>query len=145
VVLLKDLAGIGKEGDIKEVADGFARNYLFPNNLAVVASKENIKRVDTKKKKREKEERLNFEAVQNLANELDGREFVFKVKEKDGKLFGSINNRFLSRELKKCGYDLNPENFVVDPPIKELGEYDVNVNLDHGLEAMIKVILEREE
>jgi large subunit ribosomal protein L9 len=144
VLLTKNVSKIGREGEIKDVADGFARNFLIPNGMAIAATPENLKQAEFAKQKKEAEAKENLEEVQQMAENLDGQEFFIQVKQKDGKLFGSINDKSLAKELKKQGFDLRPENFILAEPIKEIGEYEVRVNLDHGLEAGIKIILEEE-
>jgi large subunit ribosomal protein L9 len=145
VVLLQDVENLGKEGEIKEVADGYARNFLVPGKMAEQATEEAIKRVESKKMKKEQEAKMELEETQKLAELLDGREVFVKVKEKDGILFGSVNEKLISKTLKAEGTDIKPEKIKIPEPIKEMGDYDVQIVLDHGLEANIRVILVGEE
>jgi large subunit ribosomal protein L9 len=145
VVLLKDIENMGKEGEVKEVADGYARNFLLPKKLAELATKESMRKVEAKKTKGAEEAKMELEEAQKLAELLEGRELFIKVKEKDGKLFGSVNEKTIAKTLKDDGLKVNPANIKLVEPIKEVGEYDVAINLDHGLEANIRVILVSEE
>jgi large subunit ribosomal protein L9 len=145
VVLLKDIENMGKEGEIKEVADGYARNFLLPKNLAELATPESMKKAETKKAKDVEESKMELEEAQKLAELLEGRELYIKVKEKDGKLFGSVNEKTIAKTFKDEGLKVDPSNIKLAEPIKEVGEYDVAINLDHGLEANIRVILVSEE
>lgn len=145
VVLLKDVEKLGKEGEIKEVAEGYARNFLIPQNFAKLATNQAILDVETAKAKKIKSDQLELEETQKVAEQLDGRELFIKVKEKDGLLFGSVNEKTIAKTLADEGLQIQASNIKLEEPIKEVGDYDVNVNLDHGLEASIKVILVPEE
>ncbi len=145
VVLLKDIENMGKEGEIKEVADGYARNFLLPKKLAELATPESMKKAEAKKAKGTQEAKMELEETQKLAELLEGRELFIKVKEKDGKLFGSVNEKTIAKTFKDEGLKVDPSNIKLAEPIKEVGEYDVAISLDHGLEANIRVILVSEE
>ena len=88
---------------------------------------------------------MELEETQKLAEQLEGREIYIKVKEKDGKLFGSVNEKTIAKTLKEEGMNIDPENVKLAEPIKEMGEYDAQISLDHGLEANIRLILVSEE
>lgn len=145
VVLLKDVENLGKEGEIKAVANGFARNFLFPKNMAEPATQAAVQ--SAKKRKEEKSEKAKFELeeAQNLAEQLEGREIFVKVKEEGGRIFGSVNEKTIAKMLKDEGLKINPENVKLAEPIREMGEYEAQIGLDHGLEANIKIITIGEE
>jgi large subunit ribosomal protein L9 len=145
VILLQDVENLGKEGEIKEVADGFARNFLLPKKMAEPATEEAVKKTEGKLQKKEEEAKTELGEAQKLAEQLEGRELYIKVKEKEGALFGSVNEKIIAKFLKDEGLDINPENVKLVEPIKEMGEYDVQIDLDHGLEANIRIILVSEE
>lgn len=145
VILLKDIENIGKEGEIKDVADGFARNFLIPKKMAEIATDATIRNSETKKIKKDEKAKIELEEAQKLAEQLEGRELYLKVKEKDGKLFGSVNEKTIAKALQDEGMNINPEKVNLAEPIKEMGEYDAVISLDHGLEAGVKVILVSEE
>ncbi|MDD3486817.1 MAG: 50S ribosomal protein L9 [Candidatus Moranbacteria bacterium] len=145
VILLKEVAKLGREGDIVEVADGYARNFLFPQNLAKTATDQNLKEAEAQKEKKKKSDQAELGETQKLAEQLEGRELFVKVKEKDGKLFGSVNEKTISKTFASEGLEISPESIELPEPIKEVGDYDVKINLPHGLEANIKVILVSEE
>ena len=143
IVLLSDVKNIGKLGDIKEVADGFARNFLFPKKLAEMATDTAIKKVEIEKQKQNEIAKKNLEATQELASQLDGKEITISAKAKDGKLFGSITAKNIVKELKKEKFDIK-ENSIILEPIKELGEYDLRIELEHGIEVSLKLIVKEE-
>ncbi len=143
--MLQNVENLGKEGEVKVVADGFARNYLLPKKLAEAATPAAVQKAEMKVKEKEKEVQMELEDAQKLAELLEGRELFIKVKEKEGKLFGSVNEKTVSKTLKSEGLDISPDIIKLAEPIKEMGEYDAQVNLDHGLEANIRLILVSEE
>jgi len=142
VILLQDVNNIGKQGDIKDVSDGYARNFLLPKKLAEIATAEAIKKAEIMKAKQAEVQQADLQKTQALAESLQGREIVIQAKEKDGKLFGSINAKAISKEMKKENLDINDKSIVLPEPIKEIGEYEVKISLDHGIEAAILVIVE---
>jgi large subunit ribosomal protein L9 len=145
IILLQNVENLGKEGEIIEVADGHARNFLIPKKMAEPATDDAIKRSEVKKQKEEQSAKMELEETQKLAELLEGREVYVKVKEKDGMLFGSVNEKVIAKTLKAEGTNIKPENIKLEEPIKEMGDYDVQISLDHGLEANIRIILVGEE
>ena len=145
VVLLKDVEKLGREGEIKEVAEGYARNFLIPQNFVKPATDQAIQEVELRKEKKTKSDQMELAEVQKIAEQLDGRELFIKVKEKDGTLFGSVNEKTIAKTFADEGLKIDPKNVKLEEPIKEVGDYDVKLELDHGLEANIKVILVPEE
>lgn len=147
VILLKDIKELGKMWDIKDVSDGYARNFLFPNNLAKPATPELIKKSQDQKAFEAKKAEENLEKTEKLASILDG--FVIKIKAKannEGGLFGSITADMIMKALSEEKVDTGkmPALEIAADSIKELGEHKVTVNLPHGLEAVITVIVEKE-
>lgn len=147
VILLKDVKSIGKAGDVKEVSNGYARNFLFPGKLAQVATPELIKRAEAQKADLVKKSEEELEKTEKLASELDG--FVIKIKAKaneEGKLFGSIKPEMIREVLIKEKLNIGgiSAEKISTESIKELGEHKVSINLPHGLEAVIVVVVEKE-
>ena len=145
VVLLKDVEKLGREGEIKEVAEGYARNFLIPQNFVKPATEQAIQEVELRKEKKTKSDQMELAEVQKIAEQLDGRELFIKVKEKDGTLFGSVNEKTIAKTFADEGLKIDPKKVKLEEPIKDVGDYDVKLELDHGLEANIKVILVPEE
>jgi large subunit ribosomal protein L9 len=142
VILLQDIKNIGKKGDIQNVSDGYARNFLLPRKLAEAATDTGIQKVATAKKQEAQIQQADLEKTEALAEQLEGREIVIQAKEKDGKLFGSINAKTIAKELKKENLEVSEKSLILPEPIKEIGEYDVKIELPHGIEASIMVIVE---
>ena len=145
VVLLKDVDKLGREGEIKEVAEGYARNFLIPQNFVKPATEQAIQEVELRKEKKTKSDQMELAEVQKIAEQLDGSELFIKVKEKDGTLFGSVNEKTIAKTFADEGLKIDPKKVKLEEPIKDVGDYDVKLELDHGLEANIKVILVPEE
>jgi len=144
IVLLKDIPNFGQTGDIKEVSDGYGRNFLLARKLGVLATKQAL----TEAAKIQEQKRLQAEeelkTTEVLVKKLDGREFTIKAKAKDGKLFGGIGPEEISQAAAKVGFDIAPTTIKLAKHIKELGEYELELHLPHNLEAKIKVIIKEE-
>lgn len=144
VILKQDVKKLGVTGDIKEVADGYARNFLFPQGLADVATEEAVEKVEEARKQKEKEVKKRKEEFSKTASQLQGKEIKIKAKEKDGKLFGSISGKDISEELKKQGAEVDEKAIILDNPIKEIGEYDVKLDFEGVAKTSVKLIVEKE-
>ncbi len=141
VILLKDVEKLGKKFEIKEVADGFAKNFLFPKKLAKPATKENLEWLEKMKKKIEKKAEEELKKVQKIASALDGLELIIPLKVgKEGQVFDSITKQKILEKLKEKGHEIKKNQILLEKPIKELGEFPVKVKLPHNLEVEIKII-----
>ena len=140
VILLTDVPKVGKKGDIKDVADGYARNFLLKRGLAVAES-------DTAKKvlEKQKEEAAKLDAqkrkeAQELKKIIEGKTLEFKVKAKEGKVSGSVSTKQIEDELKKQNIIIDKRKIKDTAPLNELGTYDVKVELYKDVLANIKVV-----
>ena len=142
VILLKEVKSLGLKGDIKEVADGYARNFLFPQQLAMVASEENIARVKEEQVRQAKMAEQDLILTEKIAEQLGGLilEMEGKINE-NGRLYAAISQAMVAKKLKEKGFDVKKGQILLTESIKELGEYPVTINLDHGLEAEITLIV----
>jgi len=145
VILLKDISGVGKAGDVKEVNDGYARNFLLPNALAKIAASQAVREMENQKEAKLKKTEAELKTAQELAGKFDGVEIKLSAKAGDGnQIFGSINAQKIADTLNKKGHKAQKSQIKLFSPIKTLGEHDVTVEFGHGLEAKIKVIVEKE-
>lgn len=146
VILVSDVESIGKKGEVKEVKEGFARNYLFPRKFAVEATPGNLKVWEQKRQTlKKKEDELRAEA-EGLAGNLQGISCVIPVKVgEEDKLFGSVTSQNISDALSKLGFDIPKKDIEIDAPIKTLGIHEVPVRLHHNVTVNIKVEVVREE
>lgn len=146
VILLQDVENLGKKLEIKEVKDGYARNFLIPQNLAKTVTKQSLAWLEAQKEVTEKEVEEDLKKVQELASALDDIEVNFAVKVGEaGQLFESINNVKIAEKLKEMGFEVKKSQINLDQPIKKLGEFAVKINLDHNLEVDIKVLVMEEK
>ena len=142
VILLQNVKNLGKAGDIKEVAEGYGRNFLLARKLAEIASESGVKKIETLKKAQLEKDQIDLKKTQELAEQLEGKAVTIITKAKDEKLFGSIHAKDIAKELKKENIIVSEKSIILQEPIKELGEYEIKIELDHNIEAMIMVIVE---
>lgn len=146
IILLQDIDNLGKKDDVKKVADGYARNFLFPKNMAVLATTSNLKDLEEKQKIEAQKAEEELKMFQDRAGQLDGLELEIAVKVKDdGGLFGSITEAKISDKLKEKGIEIRKEQIKLEKPIKEPGEYETVIEFPHNLEARIKIIVVEEK
>lgn len=140
VILQEDVTHLGHVGDLVKVRDGYARNYLFPRGLAVLASKRNVRELEHQRRVVE-EKRLRVAATaQELATKMGKVALSFSARSADGgKLFGSITNLDIERELREKGFDVDRRRIRLDEPIKTVGTHRVIVTLAAGVPCEITV------
>ena len=144
VILLKDVKKQGKKDDIIDVSDGYARNYLIKNNLAVPVTKRSKEVLDIAIEKRELEEETLVKSLNEIKNKLENKEISFVVKTgKEDKVFGVISSKQISEELKKMGYDIDKKCIKIDGSISSLGTHEVVISLHKKVSFKIKVILRK--
>ena len=147
IVLLKDVASLGAAGEVKDVADGYARNYLLPKGFATMATQGLVKQA---KERAEAQRKRDFKARSDadaLAQRINGQtlRFTVKVGELD-RLYGSITNVDVAEKLAaQLGMAVDRRRVDLDDPIKRAGVYSVVINLGHGLEPRVNVVVEGEE
>lgn len=145
VVLRETVANLGRIGDVVNVTDGYARNFLLPRNLVVAADEKNVAAIEHHKKSLEKKrlaQRSNYEA---LAKKLSDYSCTIarKVGEQD-KLFGSVTSNDISDALKKAGYPIEKADVRMEGPIKTLGVHPIEIHLDQDVTATVKVWVVKE-
>lgn len=142
VILLQDVKTVGKKFEVKEVADGYARNFLFVKKLAQPATEEALQWLEIQKEILSQKAETDLKKIQELASRLDDLEVTVPVKIGDeGQLFESVGAQKIAERLKEMGFDLKKNQIKLEEPIKELGESQVKLSLDHNLEAEIRVIV----
>lgn len=146
VILLQDVEKVGKKFEVKEVKDGYARNFLIPKNLAKPATKEAMEWVNVQQEIAEKKAEESLAKIQEVASAVDDLEVILPVKVGDeGQLFESITVQKIAEKLKEMGFVVKKSQIELDDSIKELGEFPVKVKFDHNLEAEIKLIVTEEK
>ncbi|RJR31050.1 50S ribosomal protein L9 [Candidatus Parcubacteria bacterium] len=137
VILLKNVEKLGQEGDIVEVSFGYFRNFLEPNCIAKKADSKIIAEARIKKEKIQKEAEMDLAKTQELAHKLDGQVIEIKARaSEEGTLFAGISPAKVAGALKEKGFDIS-KNQIRAEHIKELGEFEITVNLAHGLESRV--------
>lgn len=147
VQLIQDVAGVGKAGEIKKVADGYGRNYLIPRGLAVLARPGLVQQAGERRRAQERKGARRAVEVQALAQQMAQLTLSFKVKagEQD-KLYGSITRSDIVEELEKqLGQELDRRKVLLDQSIKQLGSHQVVIKLASDITAEVTVLVEREE
>ncbi|KKQ22310.1 MAG: 50S ribosomal protein L9 [Parcubacteria group bacterium GW2011_GWA2_37_10] len=146
VILVKDVENLGKKYDVKEVKNGYGRNFLLPQKLAKAATKKALKWLEDQKEIINKEAEEELKMAQELASNLDGVEVAINVKiGEEGQLFESINNQKIAEKLKEMGFEVKKSQIKLAEPIKELGEFPIKVGLEHNLEVEISLIITGEK
>jgi large subunit ribosomal protein L9 len=144
VILQKDVQNLGEAGDIKEVADGYARNFLLPRNLVMAADESSRKIFQHQEKIIKLKKAKRRQQSEKLLQSLNGLEVKIGANAgEEGKLFGSVTSIDISKKLKELGFEIDKRKIQQAEPIKQLGEYKVPVKLDVGLSAELKVIVEK--
>lgn len=141
VILLQDVKGTGKRGDIKDVADGYARNFLLPNELAKPAKKNVVQKIKAETRKKIKKAEASLQDAQRIASTLDGQEIEIDAKgSAEGTLYAAVGPRKLVSEIKKqTGVIVKQKDIFIHEPIKEFGDHTVQIETNFGLEAELTV------
>jgi len=140
VILKEDVSNLGKIGDVVRVRDGYARNYLLPRGLVLVANKKNIKIFEHQKKIVADQKQKVARHAQGLADQLAGLSLVIPMKAgEEGRLFGSVTNMQLEKALKAKGVTVERRKIHLAEPIKTVGDYEVPVRLSADLTVPLKV------
>ena len=144
VILTKEEIGSGVPGDVVEVAGGFARNFLFPRNLAILASKVNLKENERRAAKQTKKELAKKEAAEGMKTKIENQAIIIKADVGEGgKLFGSVTSREIAEEvLTQLGVEIDRRKILLNRTIKEAGEISVPVKLHSEVSADLKVKVE---
>lgn len=143
VILTKDVKGTGKKGDLANVSDGYARNFLFPKGFAQEATKQNITIIEQKKAAAEHQKALDEKAARDFANELNTKEVVVKLKAgANGKLFGSVNTKDVADAFNaQYNMSIDKKKLVLKESIKACGTYPVDIKLYPNISATINVVV----
>jgi large subunit ribosomal protein L9 len=145
VILLQDVKGVGKKGELKEVNVGYARNFLLKNNFALEANDSNLKVYNQKKDAEEKALQKEIKTAQVLAEKISKLDLKISAKTgEDNKLFGSITSGDISKALKEKGFEIDKKMIVLEEVIKILGIYTIEIKLHHDVKAKLKVLITKE-
>jgi large subunit ribosomal protein L9 len=150
IILLKDIQDLGKVNEIKEVADGYARNFLIPKNLVILANQKEIEKLEQKKKMKEIDKKKEIEKAKEFRKQLEKikveimvRQTHHKKTDEKEKLFGLIGPKEIVEALAKQGLKVD-EKQIEMKPIKEVGEYLIKVKLAEEIEGEVKIMVRSE-
>ena len=145
VILLQDIINVGKKYEIKEVKNGYARNFLLVKGLAKPVTKEALLWLETQKEIETKKVEEDLKKSQELASAVDDQEVNIAVKiGPEGQLFEGVSAQKIAEKLKEMGFEIKKTQIDLPKPIKELGEFPVKIKFEHNLEAEIKIIITEE-
>ncbi|MBI2528911.1 MAG: 50S ribosomal protein L9 [Candidatus Rokubacteria bacterium] len=145
IILLDDVPKLGRRGEVRDVADGYARNYLLPHNLALNATAANLKNLDSIKARQESRAATLRAAAEGQAQAIEALTFAQSRQASDeGRLFGSVGKADVAAFLGQHGLEVERRRIALEEPIKALGEFSVPIRLHGDVTAHLKVIVSRE-
>ena len=141
VILTQDIKSVGKKGQIIDASDGYARNYLIPKKLAVVADATNLNELKTKQDANKYKRDMTMANAKELSEKMKDYELVFKIKAgENGKTFGSVTAKDIAEQLnKKYFVEVDKKKIMLNDAIKTLGVYNIEIKLFEGISGKIKV------
>ena len=144
VILLQDVKGQGKKGDVADVNEGYARNFLIKKGLAEIATASKLNDISMKKSAADFHKAEEIKAARQLAENLKGKSFSVKIKAgQNGKVFGSVTSANIAESLF-AGYDVDKKKIVLAGPIKNVGAYEAELKLMEGITTKITVVVQAE-
>ena len=145
VILRRNFDQLGKVGDVANVKDGYARNYLIPRQIAYQATKGNILALEEEKKQILKKEAKELDIAQKLANDIEKISITIPVKVgEEDKIFGTVTSQMIADSMKEKGYDIDKRKIEITEPIKALGIYSVTIKIHPSVLAVVKTWVVRE-
>lgn len=144
VILLEDVKKVGKKGEVVEVSDGYAKNFIIPKKKGVIADNKNLNDLKLKNKNDEKVAAEKLSDAEAMAKELEDKKVIMKIKVGNGgRAFGSISTKEIADEAEKqLGLKLDKKKMVLPVPIKDLGTYNVQIKLHAKVTGELKVVVE---
>lgn len=143
VVLRRDVSGLGRAGDVKDVAEGYAQNYLLPRGLAAVATAAELKRLSQERASAQARSRRARVEAEQLAKRLTATTLTFGLKAgRDGKTFGSVTNKDIAESLREQGIEIDRAKIHLEEPLRTLGVHSVEVRVLTDVRAAVTVAIE---
>lgn len=146
VILLDNVAGVGKRGEMQDVRDGFGRNFLIPRGLALPATSGNVKKLEERARVIIQRNERNVKTAEAIKTRLEEATLTIKKKAGvDGKLFGSVTPMEIAENIKKAlDIDINKKDIRLAEPIKNTGAHEVDIHLEKGVQSQLKIEIEAE-
>lgn len=146
IILKQDVENLGETGEVVDVKPGYARNYLLPQGMAVPATEGNLERIHEERRRVERAEEREREEAEELASALAGRSITFHVRAgEEGRLYGSVTASDITDQLADEGITVDRRRLLLDEPIKELGVYNVAIDLHEDVRPELKIWVVAEE
>jgi len=146
VIFLQDIANVARKNEVKEVKDGYARNFLIPNKLAKKATIKDLEELELIKTTEEKENVKDLENKKIMAEKMEGKEFILKFKTGDeGQLFESVTAPKIAQAIQEKGFNVKENQIDLSEPIKSIGEFPIDINLGASLKIKVIVIITKLE
>ena len=142
VVLQENIRGLGQKGDIKEVKDGYAMNFLIPQDKAVVATENNIRQAEVEQEKTKESREKELAEAKKLADKIEGKKITIQVKAQDDKLFGAITEKEIMVALKDARENIGLGEVVLSEKIKKIGEYPIKIDWNNGVNTEVILAVE---
>jgi len=142
IILTKDVAGIGRSGEVKEVSEGHARNFLLPRRLALPATVETLAKAQKEQAEKQAKVAKEHERALNLKHKLQGKVVTLKAKANGKNLFAAIHPKEIAEKLAEMGVEISAEDISFPKPIKSLGAHEANIRLAHDVIALVKLNVE---
>lgn len=140
VIFLKDVKGQGKKNEIKDVSDGYGKNFLINKGYAILATPANIKKLEQNLSEKQLEENLFIKEMQSLKQKIEKEKLIFHVKTgKQDMMFGTISSKQIKKELDQKGYNIDKKQIQLENPITGLGIHNVTIMLHRQVNATIKI------
>lgn len=147
VILLEDVKGVGKKDQIIDANDGYAKNFLLPKKLAVLADKNNLTKMDNIKKMEDAKKQEEYDNALALGKEIESKTLKINVKlGSNGKLFGTVTNKEIASALKEqSNIEIDKKKIILSSPIKTLGEKEVTVKLHPKVSVTLKIAINEQK
>lgn len=143
IILLNNVKSLGNKDEIKEVSEGYARNFLIPKKLAEAATVQTIEKVNQMKKETEEKEKQTEENLKNIASKIQNIKIVIKAKSEKEKLFGSVGAKEICGEMKNQGFEISEKSVILKEPIKTIGEKEITIDFGKNIKTKINLSVEK--
>ncbi len=143
VIFIKNVQGIGAKGEIKEVRDGYAKNFLLPQKIAEIVSDRKVQDIKDQKKREDKKKKTAIKNKDKLASQINGKSFKFNLRANEtGTLYTKLSSRYIAEKIRKTGFDVLEKDVNLVAPIKKTGEYVVELRLGNT-KPKIKILINK--
>ncbi|HHX03369.1 MAG TPA: 50S ribosomal protein L9 [Tissierellia bacterium] len=145
IILLENVQGLGSKGEVVEAKDGYARNFLVPRGLAVIATDSSLREAKHRQKSQAIRDEKELEDAKALKEKMEKETFVLSVKAgEEGRIFGSVTNMDIAEAVEAAGYKVDRKDILLDNPIKDVGSHSIEIRLHPEVHVWVKVEVNEE-